>query len=707
MTHPNHLNPAEENAASSSSDLRVRGAASAKDCSSGGCDHHQDHGATARAALAFAVIAAVALVTAWMSSYLAGQSFDHALSLATIAYWVSLFFGGFFASIDMVKSLARGHFTIDTLMVAAAIGATWIGHLPEGALLLTLFSLGHAAEHYAMDRAERSIQALAGLRPTTALRLNPTTGQANEVPISEIQIGDTVVVRPDSRVPVDGVVVAGESNIDQSPITGESIPVDKIPLVGFDALRDDATFVVAENKVFSGTINGSGSLNVQVTRTSEDTTLARVVRLIAEAKTQRSPTQRLTDAFERWFVPGVLVLVTLLLFAFLIIEEPFSESLYRAMAVLVAASPCALAIATPSAVLSAIARAGRDGVLIKGGGPLEQLAKVTAIAFDKTGTLTTGRPEVADVVTMNDVTRADLLVAAASLHRLSDHPLARAVVRASLRESVMKSHELGIETVTDVQRIAGQGVVAKLGGQKIAIGNSKLFLGPGKTAMPLPAVITEAEASLRQQGQTIAIVQVGDTFLGVIGMVDTLRPAAKGVIAELRKIGIQRMVMLSGDHREAAQAIASQLALDEAQGDLLPEDKVSVVSELSKHYITAMVGDGANDAPAMATASVSIAMGAAGSDVALETADIALMGDDLTKLPFAISLGQAATRIIRQNLWISLGMITFLVPATLFGMSLGPAVVCHEGSTLLVVANALRLLRFSPKKQKNAAVTPS
>jgi len=678
---------------------------SVTNCSDDGCghqhDHDHDHGATSRMALTFAVIATIALFTAWISAFVSGRAFESGLSAATVAYWISLCFGGFFATIDTVKSLARGRFTIDTLMVAAAIGATWIGHLPEGALLLTLFSLGHAAEHYAMDRAERSIKALAGLRPTTATRLDPATHQAVDVPISEIRIGDTVVVRPDSRVPVDGVVVSGESSIDQAPITGESIPVDKFPLVGFDALRDDAALVAAENKVFSGTINGSGSFNVQVTRTSEDTTLARVIRLIAEAKTQRSPTQRLTDAFERWFVPAILVLVTLLLFAFLVINEPFSNSLYRAMAVLVAASPCALAIATPSAVLSAIARAGRDGVLIKGGGPLEQLAKVTAIAFDKTGTLTAGRPEVVEVVTMNGVTRVHLLATAEKLQRLSDHPLARAIVRASIREGSAREgndQHQPADRVTDVQRIAGQGVLAKLGGQTIAIGNTKLFLDTGQASAALPALIADAESSLRKQGQTIAIVKLGGEFLGVIGMVDTPRPAAKGVINALREIGIERQVMLSGDHREAAEAIANQLSLDDAMGDLLPEDKVRVVSEMSKRYVTAMVGDGANDAPAMATAAVSIAMGAAGSDVALETADIALMGDDLTKLPFAISLGQAATRIIRQNLWISLGMIAFLVPATLFGFALGPAVVCHEGSTLLVVANALRLLRFSPKK---------
>jgi Zn2+/Cd2+-exporting ATPase len=334
-------------------------------------------------------------------------------------------------------------------------------------------------------------------------------------------------------------------------------------------------------------------------------------------------------------------------------------------------------------------------VLIKGGGPLEQLGRVTAVAFDKTGTLTTGRPEVVDVVSMPHVSREEVISAAASVQRLSDHPLARAIVRADDESGHqgLRNHKTSNHSA-EVERIAGQGVVANIDGELVAVGNAKLFQGSANGSGSMPTEIAAAEKALRANGRTIAIVRRGEAFLGVIGIVDTPRPVAKQVVEELRRIGLRPLVMLSGDHQEAAQSIARELGLDDARGDLLPEDKVDEVSKLSQTYVTAMVGDGANDAPAMAAASVSIAMGAAGSDVALETADIALMGDDLAKLPFAIALAQASNRITRQNLWISLGTIAFLLPATILGFRLGAAVVLHEGSTLVVVANALRLLRF-------------
>lgn len=670
-------------------------------CATTQCGHSaaagHDHAAMTGIGITFAIAAVATLCLAWVSPLLPGQTIAHSSSLAVPLYWVAFFCGGFFAAVDAARSLAHGRLTIDTLMVAAGIGAAWIGHLPEGALLLTLFSIGHAAEHYALGHAEKSIHALTAMRPTTASLIDSVSQQMREVPIDDVRIGDTVLVRPDGRVPVDGVVVSGESSIDQSPITGESIPVDKTALAGFDALRDDATLVAKDHQVFAGTINGSGSIHIQVTRKSSDSTLARFSRLIAEAKTQRSPTQRLTETFERRFVPAVMALVAVMLFAFVVVDESFSSSLYRAMAVLVAASPCALAIATPSAVLSAVARAGREGVLIKGGGPLEQLGRVTAVAFDKTGTLTTGRPEVAEVLTMPGVTRKELLATAAAVQQVSDHPLARAIVRANAAEPAnAKSHSQSA-IVSDVQRVSGQGVIAKLNGRMVAIGNAKLFDHLPDSSAVLSPRLLDAAASLRQQGHTITFVASDRSFLGVVGIIDTPRLAAKQVISALHTMGLRPLVMLSGDHNEAAHRVAEQLMLDEVKGDLLPEQKVAFVRDLTQVHVTAMVGDGANDAPAMAAASVSVAMGAAGSDVALETADVALMGDDLTKLPFAIALSRAANSIIRQNLWISLGMIAILIPATVLGLELGPAVILHEGSTLVVVANALRLLAFTYK----------
>ncbi len=658
-------------------------------CDAGDChSHSHDHQGHSRLETILTTIAACALVIGFALSLLLPQS-----PAGLVSYWISFICGGTFATVDALKSLLRAKLTIDTLMVAAGVGAAFIGHVAEGALLLTLFSIGHTLEHLAMARAQRSIESLAEMRPNTALKINPVSGEAEEVPVSEIEVGDLVLIKPDSRISVDGVVISGESSVNQATITGESIPVDKSPLPNF---RIGDRTVTKEHQVFAGTLNGSGAMHVRVTQSSDESTLARLVKLIDAAKADRSPTQRLTDSFERWFVPSVFAIVAVLPLACLVIPETFTQSLYRAMAVLVAASPCALAIATPSAVLSAIARAGQEGVLIKGGGPLELLSQIDSIAFDKTGTLTSGKPSVVTIQTVGECDRCTLLRESARIQKLSDHPLSQAVVRA-FKESCNASEQQQILEEASVPQLAqyhGQGLVATWPDHRVSIGNLKLYeQSEGRLPM-LTAKIRAIDQELRQQGQTTAIVARDDRFLGVIGMRDEIRPAAKSTIQALHDLGMKSMVMLSGDHQAAAQAIGGPLALDRVLGDLMPEDKVKQISQLAAGSPVAMVGDGANDAPAMAAATVSIAMGAAGSPVALETADVALMGDDLTKLPFLFGLGKAAARIIRQNLFISLGMILFLVPATILGLRLGPAVVLHEGSTLVVVANALRLLRY-------------
>ena len=414
------------------------------------------------------------------------------------------------------------------------------------------------------------------------------------------------------------------------------------------------------------------------------------MKMVMEAEAQRSPTQRLTDRFEKYYVPAVMLFVLLLLFAFLVIDEPFSASFYRAMAVLVGASPCALAIATPSAVLSAVARGGRAGVLFKGGGPIELLGNVQQIAFDKTGTLTIGKPQLVDIFTAEGVSEVQLLATAAAVERLSPHPLAKAIWRTAKER--LGDHR--IEVAGDLHSVTGQGIVAKLDGQVVAIGTESLFAADAKQSPSVPKEIRQAADDLRSRGRTIMIVKHGDRFLGVLGLLDDARPAAKTTIHQLRTMNVQQMVMLSGDHQTVADAIASQVDLDSARGDLMPADKVDAIRDMTTRGVTAMVGDGVNDAPAMAAASVAIAMGAAGSDVAMETADVALMGDDLSKLPFAVALSRQATTIIRQNLWISLGMVLILIPAGLLGLNLAAAVVFHEGSTVFVVLNALRLLAF-------------
>lgn len=674
-------------------------------CGHDGCGHSHVHlnlGGE-RLQLGFAIAAAVLLIASWLIGpfAFASQPVIGPLTVAQALIAVSIFFGGFFATIDAIYGLWARRFQIDFLMIVAALGAAYIGHASEGALLLVLFSIGHAAEHYALQRAQRSIEGLAKLRPTTATLLDEPTGQTRDVAIEELKIGDTVVVRPDSRIAADGVVIYGESSVDQSAVTGESVPVDKSPRVDFDPRDDDWQSLSSEHKLFAGTINGGGAMRLRVTRTADDMTLARVMRMVTEARAHRSPTQRLTEQFERYFVPAVLAFVVLLLFAFLVIEEPPSSSVYRAIAVLVAASPCALALATPSAVLSAVARGGRDGVLFKGGGPLEQLGRVQAIALDKTGTLTLGKPQVVDVVTAEGLETADLLALAASVESLSDHPLANAIVIAADAQSDRSTTSAADFHVSDVQRQTGRGVHAIVDGEAVWIGNARMFNDPlddatGQRPPKMVDWIIAADESLKNNGRTTMIVCYGEDFLGVIGLMDVPRPNASAMIRSLRQIGIREIVMLSGDNQRAAQAIGDQVGIDQVYGDLSPEDKVKAIEKISIQYPVAMIGDGVNDAPALATASVSVAMGAAGSDVALETAEVALMADDLSKLPLAVSLSRAASRIIRQNLWISLGMIAVLVPASLFGLQLGVAVIFHEGSTLLVVANALRLLAFQP-----------
>ncbi len=594
--------------------------------------------------------------------------------------------GGFFTVREAVENLKAKRFEIDTLMLVAAAGAAALGAWAEGALLLFLFSLGHALEHYAMGRAKRAIEALAKLAPERAnVRRD---GQVLEVAVEELVIGDIVIVKPNERLPADGFVVKGESAINQAPVTGESIPVDKSAVPDAAAARSRPDAVSSASRVFAGTINGGGALEVEVTRKAGETALAKVVRMVSEAETQQSPTQRFTARFERIFVPSVLALATLLLFAWAVVDEPFSDSFYRAMAVLVAASPCALAIATPSAVLSGVARAARAGVLVKGGAPLENLGSLKAIAFDKTGTLTEGKPRITDVVPVTGVTEKELLSVAVAVEALSDHPLAQAIVTDG-RERLGKAKP---PEATDLKSLTGRGVVATVEGQTVWIGKVEMF---GKDGVPaLGEAALSAISALRDAGRTSMVVRMGDRDLGAIGLMDTPREAAKDALRRLHEIGITRMIMISGDHQKVADAIAKDVGLDEAWGDLMPEDKVEAIKKLAGEDKVAMVGDGVNDAPAMASATVGIAMGAAGSDVALETADVALMGDDLSQLPFAVDLSRHTRRIILQNVYVSLGVVALLVPATIFGLGIGPAVAMHEGSTLLVVANALRLLRY-------------
>mgnify|MGYP001476859012 FL=1 len=615
--------------------------------------------------------------------------------VASIPDWVSLtlyigayFFGGYFTAKEAIQTVAKGGFEIDFLMLVAAIGAAVLGEWAEGALLLFLFSLGHALEHYAMNKARKSIAALADLAPKTALLKKD--GKTEEVGIEKLGIGDIIVVKPNSKISADGVVVNGKSSVNQAPITGESVPVDKVPVEDVDKDYSAQDDIKDENRVFAGTINGNNTLEIKVIKAAKDSTLSRLVKLVNEAQTQKSPTQLLTDKFEKYFVPSVLILVGILLFAFLVIDEPFSASFYRAMAVLVAASPCALAISTPSAVLSGVARAARGGVLIKGGRPLEDLGVITALAFDKTGTLTEGKPKLTQVVPLGKISENELLKIAVAVEGLSDHPLAKAVVRDGKER--LEGEE--IPNASNLEAVLGKGIKASFGNDKIYIGNLDLYEGLDEST-PSEKIATKVRG-LEGGGNTTMLIRKNEEYIGIIALMDTPREAAKGTLKKLKEIGIKRMIMLTGDNQKVADAVAEEIGLTDAWGSLLPEEKVDAIKELKeKESKVAMVGDGVNDAPAMANSTVGIAMGAAGSDVALETADIALMADKLETLPFAIGLSRKAKAIIRQNLWVSLGIVALLIPSTIFGLAnIGVAVVIHEGSTLLVVFNALRLLAY-------------
>ena len=622
--------------------------------------------------------------------YLIGLALHHIFHLdeifIRISFGISLFFGAYFLLIEHGGEILRGKLNIDFLMLAAAAGAIYIDRWPEAALLLFLFSLGHSLEHYALDKARKNIEKLGDLSPKTALLKKDN--DLIEVPVEDLKINDVILVRPNSKIAADGVIISGNSAIDQSSITGESIPVEKSAVENFD---ENFVFdnIENENKVFTGSINGDNALEIQVLKLNEDSTIARMIEMVSKLDDKKSETQLITQKFEKWYVPAVVAFVVLLCFAFLFLNETFQESLYRAITVLVAASPCALAISTPSAVLSGVARAARSGVLIKGGKALENLGEIVTIAFDKTGTLTEGKPKLTNLIPAEGIEVETFAKIVAEVEELSSHPLAKAIV-AGISE---KFGDLTQNKVNKIQGIQGMGISAEYNGKQVFIGNEKLMNING---IHLTENYAAQFKQLLNEGNTTMLVAYDHRFMGIIAVMDLPRTFASQTLHNLKEIGIQNMIMLTGDHQLIGDNIARQIGLTEAKGDLLPEDKVNAISDLAKKYgKVAMVGDGVNDAPAMANASVGIAMGAAGSDVALETAEVALMSDKIERLPFVIGLSRASKKIIRQNIWISMGIVALLVPLTLFGVAgIGPAVIMHEGSTLLVVLNALRLLLY-------------
>lgn len=650
--------------------------------------HSHSHGGIfgEKTELIFAIICGTFLAAGFGVSFIEGLS-----KYVSIGCYIGAYlFGGFYTAKEAIEGISKGEFEIDFLMLVAAIGAAILGQWAEGALLLFLFSLGHSLEHYAMDKAKKSIAALTDLAPKTALRKEGS--DIKEIKIEALKPGDVIIIKPNSKISADGLVIRGNSSVNQAPITGESVPVDKIPVDDPNIDIAKADKADAKYRVFAGSINGGENLEIKVTKVAADSTISRLVKMVNEAQTQKSPTQNFIDRLEKYYVPSVLILVGLLLLAFLVIDEPFSASFYRAMAVLVAASPCALAISTPSAVLSGIARAARGGILVKGGKPLEELGSLTAIAFDKTGTLTEGKPRLTGVYPFNGIAEEQLLEIVIAVEKLSDHPLAAAIVKGGA-EKLKKD----VSAASNVVAIQGRGIKADYNGATIYVGNKELFT---ERNSQLPDHIKAKAEDLEKKGNTTMLVQQNNNYIGIITLMDVARQDAKETLTKLGKTGIRKMIMLTGDNQNVAEAVAKEIGITDAWGNLMPEQKVEAIQKLAaSEKKVAMVGDGVNDAPAMAKSTVGIAMGAAGSDVALETADIALMADKLENLPFAIGLSKKARGIIKQNLILSLGMVVILIPLTILGIArIGPAVIGHEGSTLVVVFNALRLLAYDVKK---------
>jgi len=583
-------------------------------------------------------------------------------------YILAVVIGGWFFGREAIEELVKEReIGIELLMSVAAVVAGLLGQWAEAAMLVFLYSISEAAEGYTEERARHAIRALMDLAPKTALVRRD--GKEFRIPAEELEVGDIFVVYPGEAVATDGEIIDGRSSLNQAPVTGESVPIEKV--VG--------------DTVFAATLNGEGALTVRVTKTTANNTLARIIQLVEEAQASTGRSQRFIERFGRRYSPAVLGVGILLALVPGAMGLDWQEWLTRATVFLVAAAPCALVISIPITLVAAIGTAGRKGILIKGGVHLENLAKVRVVALDKTGTLTLGRPQVTEIVPLNGHRKSDVLAAAAALEARSQHPLARAVLD--------RAKEQGIESMPaeDFQSLTGAGATGLIEGKHYFIGSPALFV---EKEIALAGAEARIEA-LQTAGNTVVVIGTGQEVQGLIAIADPLRPEAKEAIAELKRAGIHKVIMLTGDNLRTAQAIAAQVGIDEVFADLKPEDKTRQVQALDQQYgRVAMVGDGVNDAPALAAAHVGIAMGAAGTDVALETADVALMADDLSRLPYLIRFSHRNWGIIRQNLALSVVVIGGLIIGAVSGVfSLPAVVIAHEVSEFVVIASGLRMLR--------------
>ena len=586
---------------------------------------------------------------------------------ARLLYGIAVIVGGYYPAKMGLIALKTLTPNIRTLMVVGALGALILGLWGEAALLVLIYSLGDVLEAYATDRVRGAVRALMGLAPKdAAVRRN---GEMITLAVDEIGIGDTIIVKPGERIPLDGEVISGNSSVDQAPITGESIPVSKIP----------------GDEVFAGSINQRGSLEVSVSKPFQDTTLGRIIHYVEEAESRKSGYQRFGETFGRYYTPFMFVLAIVVMILPAIIFGNFSGWFYRGLVVLVVSCSCGIALSIPVSVVAAIANAARHGVLIKGGVYLEIAGNVKAIAFDKTGSLTAGRPVVTDVIPFGGATEEAVLSLASSVESHSEHVLSDAIISRAREKGI------SVQDITGVEAFPGVGARAFVDGKPYCVGSKTLCADLGITTINAEEKIKQLE----QDGKTLIFVTGPDELLGIIAIRDEIRPEAEGALKRLKEMGVTSLVMLTGDNEHVAQVMAEKAGIDEYVSRLLPDDKVKAIAGLKrKHGVVAMVGDGVNDAPAMIESDLGIAMGAAGTDVAIETGDIVLMSDDLSKIPYVLNLSRRTVNNIRQNIVISLIIIGFLVPVALIGwIGLVPGILINEVGGLLVIINGLRLLR--------------
>lgn len=613
-----------------------------------------------------AAFSLVFVILGLFGSLLLGEGHILVNSLFAIAIVV----GGYPIFKTGIKNLLRLEFDMKTLMTIAIIGAALIGEWQEAAVVVFLFSISEALEAYSMNKARQSISQLVELAPTTALikRAHDQHFHEMEVATEQIQIGDILLVKPGQKIAMDGIVMVGTSTVNQAAITGESIPVTKT--VG--------------DHVFAGTLNEAGALEIQVTKRVEDTTISKIIHLVEEAQAQKAPSQKFVDRFAKYYTPAIMLVAVVVAIVPSFVTGDWAHWIYQGLAVLVVGCPCALVISTPVAIVTAIGNAARQGVLIKGGAYLEQLSHIRAVAFDKTGTLTKGQPEVVDIMT-NNYDERTLFAQMAAVEKKSQHPLARAILAKAFDEKI------DIPQAENFQSVTGKGAYATVKDEIIYVGSVSWI----ESIVAIPQNLSKAIEEHASNGHSVILTANKERVLGIVSIADQVRSESKSVIEALHKSGIEHTVMLTGDAPLTAQKIADRLMISDVRASLLPENKLQAIKELQKQYgSVAMVGDGVNDAPALATADIGIAMGGAGSDAALETAQIVFMRDDLTKLPFTMKLSKRTLTIIKQNIIFALGLklvaLLLVIPGWL---TLWIAIFADIGATLLVILNALRLLK--------------